>query len=185
MGKKISKIISWILLILTVLSLWLVVRRPSGPHLQSSPEAARAFDEKLAQLLAAHQPGQSVEARVSELELNSKLQQILAGAAASGPVSLSAVGVRLEGARLVCLLTMNVLGLNVYVTLGGKPSLRDHRLEFDLTDVKMGSMPVPASLVSSVLQQKLNAPEMREMLRMPDFITGLRVENSELILESS
>jgi hypothetical protein len=184
LGKKISKIISWILLILTVLSLWLVVRRPSGPKLESSPEAAQAFDDKWADLLAAHQQGKAGEASLSGVELNSKIQQILAGATASGWVSLSAVAVRIEGNLLVCLVTMDVLGVKVYVTLGGRPTLRDHRLEFDLTDVKMGSMPVPASVVSAALKQKLEAPELRDMMRMPDFITDVHIENNQLVIQS-
>ena len=184
MAKKISKIISWVLLVLTILSIGLMLRRPGGAKPAVDPEAARSFDEKLGELATAHERGSPSKVRLTEAEVNSKIQQTLAGAAASGPVSLSGVAVQLEGERLECVLTIKVLGLNTYITLGGKPSVRDHRLEFDLTKVKMGGMPVPASMVASALREKLDSPEMQGVTTLPDFLKDVRVENSELVIGS-
>lgn len=150
----------------------------------NDPEAARSFDQKRGVLAAAHGRGAPSEVGLSEAEVNSKLQQTLAGAAASGAATLSAVAVRLEGSRLVCLLTLRVLGIPMYVTLGGKLSVEDHRLQFDLSEVKLGSMPAPASAVETVVREKLSSPDAQDMMKLPDYIRDVRVENSRLVIES-
>ncbi len=43
-------------------------------------------------------------------------------------------------------------------------------------------MPVPISLVNSQLQNKLQDPEVREKLKLPDFVSGLRIENGQLVV---
>jgi hypothetical protein len=182
--KKIYKIISWILLILTVVSIGLMFRRPGGTPPANDPEAASSFDRKLAELAAARERGGASEVRLNETEVNSKVQQILAGAPASGAASLSGVSVHLDRDRLECLLTIHTLGIDMYITLGGKPKVEDHRLELDLSEVKLGSMPAPASAVGAVLRSKLDSPEARDMMKLPDFIQDVRIENSELVIAS-
>lgn len=184
MRRKISKILAWVFPILVVISIWLVLRRPGGPPPKVDPQAARSFDQKVQELVEAHARGRPVEVRMTEEEVNSEVHQIMAGVAASGPASLRDVSVRLRGDRLVSVLTINVLGLNVYITLGGTLSEQNQRLQFDLTEVKMGSMPAPASVVGPVLREKLESPASREMMQLPEFVNNLRVENGELVVES-
>lgn len=185
MAKKIWKIISWILLVLTILSLVLMLVPPSGANSASDPAAAQSFDSKLAQLAEAHQRGEAAEARFTETEVNSKVQQMFAGAPASGLTTLSGVTVHFEQDQLVCVLKIKVLALSLYITLGGKPGIRQGRLGFEVTQVKLGRMPAPASVISEALQEKLRSPEGQEMETMPDYITGMGVENGELVIESN
>jgi uncharacterized protein YpmS len=182
--KKIYKIISWTLVVLTVLSLVLMVIRPSGRAPETSPDAARSFDEKWGALAAAHAQGQPSQVRLTESELNSKMQQAFEGAPAGGVASLTSVAARLEDDRLVFVMTIRVLGLNTYITLGGKPVLRDHLLQFDLTKVAMGRMPVPASTIGPFLRQNLEAPEMRDAMTLPEFIRDVRVDKGELVFDA-
>lgn len=149
-----------------------------------SPDAARSFDEKWGALAAAHAKGRPAEVRLTESEVNSKIQQAFEVAPAPGSASLKGVSARLEENRLVFVLTIHLLGMDTYITLGGKPSLADHGLEFDLSEAKMGSMPVPASTIAPFLREKFDAPEMREAMKLPDFIRDVRVENGELVFDS-
>jgi hypothetical protein len=48
----------------------------------------------------------------------------------------------------------------------------------------MGSLPVPISAVESTLREKLNSPEMRDRMKLPDSIRDIRIENGELVLQS-
>ena len=184
MKKKIWKIISWVLLILTILSVVLLVIPPSGRTPESSTEAAQSFDQKWAELAGAHARGEASEVRLSESELNSKIQQAVEGAPSGGVASMKGVEARLDGNDLVFVLKISILGVNTYVTMGGKPVLRDHILEFDLDQVDMGRMPVPASMIGAFLRSRLESPEMRESMTLPDFIRDVRVENGELVFDA-
>ena len=53
-------------------------------------------------------------------------------------------------------------------------------LEFTPTGFKIGDLSVPVSMVNEPLQKKLAEPENREKLKLPDFISDIRVESGEL-----
>jgi hypothetical protein len=182
--KQVSKIISSILLTLAAITVVLVFWPPAGVSGASDPEAARSFDRKLEQLEEAHQRGEPAQARFTKVEVNSKLQQIFKGAPSGGLSGVRGFTVSLDGDELVSVLSLKVLELPLYITLGGKPAVSDHELQFDLNEVRLGHMPTSSSLISKVLEEKLNTPEGRDMMRMPDFFTAMRVENGELVIES-
>lgn len=184
MRKKISKILAWVFPVLVLVSIGLVLRPPERAAPAVSAEAARSFEQKLEGLLAARERGQPAEVRLNEAEVNSKLEQILGGAPAGGLATLSGASVHLAEGRLECVLAIRLLGAHVYITLGGEPSLRDHELEFHLTEAKLGTMPVPAPLVAEALRERLASPEVRPLLRLPGYLSELRVENGELLLRS-
>jgi uncharacterized protein YpmS len=116
--------------------------------------------------------------------VNSKVQQMFEGAPAPGVATMSGLTVHLDRDQLVSVLKVKVLALPLFITLGGKPSVQQGRLDFEVTEVKLGIMPMPASPVSAALRQKLLSPEGQEIAVMPDFISGMRVENGELVIES-
>jgi hypothetical protein len=134
----------------------------------------------------AHQQGRPQEIRITEGELNSKLQESLrtTPAAASGPAELKTATVHLEGDKLVGSFTVNVSGKDLYVTLGGTLNTTNGQLQFTPSEVKMGSLPVPLSAVESTLLDKLNTPEMRERMKLPDSIKDVRIANGELVLQA-
>ncbi len=72
-----------------------------------------------------------------------------------------------------------IAGKDVYVTLAGHLGAKDGYATFDATEVKVGDLSVPASLVSGVLQKKLT--EQRDQLKLPDNVKDLKVENGELV----
>lgn len=183
MAKKIYRIVSWSLLILTVLSILLMLRKPSAPPVESSPQAAKSFDEKLAQVEQAGPQGTTQEVHITEAELNSKLQESLQGAAtAPGPAALQSASIHLEGDRLIGTFTVKVSGKDLYLTLGGTLGAVNGQLQFTPTEIKLGSMPVPVSAVQSTLREKLDTPEMRDRLKLPDSIKDIRIENGELVI---
>lgn len=184
MSKKIWKIISWILLILTVLSMILMFIPPSGMNTASNPAAAKSFDSKLEVLEDAHRRGEPAEVRLTEVEVNSKFQQIFAGAPSSGLTSVSGLTVHLEQDRLSCVLKIKVLAAPLFITLAGKPAVHAGRLDFELTDVDLGRMPAPASAISAALRDKLRSAEGEEMTTLPDYITGMSVVDGELEMQS-
>jgi 23S rRNA pseudoU1915 N3-methylase RlmH len=186
MARRIYLVVSWGLVILTLISILLVMRRPSQLPVQTTAEAAKSFDRKLQEAESKSEQGVRKEVRISETELNSKLAESIQGAARmpSGSVGLKAAAVHLEGDTFAGVFTVHVSGTDVYVTLGGKLGTNDHELQFTATEMKMGSLPVPLFLVESVLRKKLNSPEMRDQLKLPESITEVRIEDSELVIQS-
>jgi len=186
MTKKIYRIISWSLLILFLISILLILRKPSVAPVPTSPEAGKSFDQKIQELQTAHQQGTPKEIRITESELNAKLQEGMqeASAAPSGPAALKAATIHLEGDKFVGTFTVNVSGKDIYVTLGGKLGVSNGTLQLTPTEVRMGSLPVPISVVESTLRDKLNSPTMRDRMKLPDSIKDVRIENGELVLQS-
>jgi hypothetical protein len=181
MAKLIYRIISWGLLALTLVSILLVLRKPSFPTAEASPAAARSFDQKIS-LLSAPSAGSAPRAiRFTEAELNSKLQESLSPPAAGGPATVKAVTVRLEGDKLFGLFTVEVSGKEVYLTVGGKLGVNHRAVEFIPTDIKMGSLPVPLTMVESTLRDRLST--LRDQMQLPDSVQDVRIENGEVVLQ--
>ena len=73
-----------------------------------------------------------------------------------------------------------VAGKDVWVTLAGHLASQDGYATFVPTEFKVGDLNVPVSLVNDALQKKLM--EQRDRLRLPDNVSAIKVENSELIM---
>jgi hypothetical protein len=72
-----------------------------------------------------------------------------------------------------------IAGKDVYLTLAGHLGSKDGYATFDATEVKVGDLSVPVSLVNEVLQKKLS--EQRDQLKLPGNVKDLKVENGELV----
>jgi len=71
-------------------------------------------------------------------------------------------------------------GKQVYVTLTGHLGAKDGYVTFDPTQFKIGDLSVPVSMVNDKLQQKLL--EQHDRLKLPEFVSDLRVQNGELVI---
>ncbi len=181
-ARRIYRVVSWSLLALTLVLILLLLRKPSLPGVEASAQAAESFDQKLSQLNEAHLAGRPTEVRITEAELNSKLQQSLQSSPGpGGAATVKATTVHLEADRLRGTFTVNLKGKDVYLTLGGTLAVSNGTLVFTPTDVRMGSLPVPMALIEPTLRDRLN--QMREHMKLPEYIGNVRVENGELVLE--
>jgi hypothetical protein len=72
-----------------------------------------------------------------------------------------------------------IAGKDVYLTLAGHLGSKDGYATFDATEVKVGDLSVPVSLVNDALQKKL--AEQRDQLKLPNNVKDLKVENGELV----
>lgn len=185
MHKRIFRIVTWILLGAAVSSVWLFFRKPHIPPVETSPQAARSFDQKLAEIEQHHSSQRPQTIHISETELNSKLQQSLReqSPAQVESTTLKAITMQLENGQIVGSFTVDVRGVDVILTLAGKLGVHDHELQFTPTRASMGSLPIPAFAIRSALRDKLNSPEVREQLKLPESIKGIRIENREILLE--
>jgi hypothetical protein len=75
-----------------------------------------------------------------------------------------------------------IYGKDVFITIAGRLGSKDGYVTFDPTLFKVGDLSVPVSMVNDALQKKLADPENHEKLKLPDYISSLRVEDGELVI---
>lgn len=185
----------------------LVLRRPAPVSTPAPPATAAAnaqsFQEKLNKLEQPKQAGEvESEVRMSSAEVSAAIEQAAGllptsaatpGTAASssapptggsmefpGPVpNVKDYQVSMDGDLVRGQFLTQIAGKDVYLTLAGHLGSKDGYATFDATEVKIGDLSVPASLVNEVLQKKL--AEQRDQLKLPNNVKDIKVENGELV----
>jgi hypothetical protein len=200
---KLQRIVSLSTLAISVFTLFLVLRRPAPVAAPISPKAmaanAQSFQEKVSQLEQPKESGAGDnEVRMNADELNAALAQA-AGAltsqtapgndssAASGGASQASMAMptlkdpqlSMDGDLLRGQFLTQIAGKDVYLTLAGHLGAKDGYATFDATEVKVGDLTIPASLVNDVLQKKL--AEQRDQLKLPSNVKDLKIENGQLV----
>jgi len=205
---KVQRIISFATLAISILTLILVLKRPAPVAPAVAPAAAAAnaqsLQEKVNRLVQPKVPGEGeTEVRMNSGELSAALAQAagLMPAAASANISPSATPnsspasgamefpgavpnikdyqVSMDGDIIRGQFLTQIAGKDVYLTLAGHLGSKDGYATFDATEVKVGDLSVPASLVNGVLQKKL--AEQRDQLKLPSDVKDIKVENGELV----
>ena len=176
MLRKIFRYLSIASLVVGLIMVWLVLRKQALPPVETSSDAARSFNEKLNQLTQAKEQGTPAEIHLTAAEINSEIQEGLrAHPPPAGPAVLKDAVIQLEGDKMVAFLTATVKGVELRVTVGGNLQFENHAVRLVPSDVHVGTMPVPVSWLEGKLDMHLEVPEA---------ITALRVENSELVVRA-
>lgn len=188
----IFKLGRWGLLACSVLSLGLMLKRPAAVAQPLPANAvqqnAEQFQAKWADLEQATQRGEPAEARFSAEEINAAFQQsALTQASATGaeidPSQIKPAQVSFAGDHVTGQFVANLRGKDVYVTVSGKLGAADGYVTFMPTEMKVGDLPVPVSLVNPQLQARLMQPEVHEKLKLPEHVAAVRVEDGQLVVE--
>jgi len=210
---KLQRIISFATLAISILTLFLVLRRPAPVAAPLPPATAaanaRSFQEKLNQLEQPRAAGEGEsEVRMNSAEVSAAIAQaaglLPSGASGSGTAPAGANGsstppasgssiefpgpvpdikdyqVSMDGDLVRGQFLTQIAGKDVYLTLAGHLGAKDGYATFDATEVKIGDLSVPVSLVNEVLQKKLT--EQRDQLKLPPNVKDLKIENGELVL---
>jgi uncharacterized protein YpmS len=186
--RSLWKILRWVVLAALVLVVLLMISKPPplAPPVQSADVARKAsdFQAKVERLAQARQSGEQTEERFDSDEVNAAMQQAGNQAAAtSGEVQTSlTTQVFFRDDIVLGQFPTEVLGKAVVVTVTGRLTNKDGYVEFAPTEFKIGNMPIPVSMVESTLQRKLAEPETREKLKLPSFVSDLRVERGQLVV---
>jgi uncharacterized protein YpmS len=202
------KFARWTFLAVLVIVLLVMLKKPVPPANFShiSPQAAAAsaasFDDKLNDLEKARSTGTAAEIRLTTDELNSAFQrsqgQLPAASPAQpgntpppatpspsqpeGPPQVKSMQFAMVGNQVVGQFVVERYGMDIYVTLSGQLSSKDGYVGLKPTLFKVGDLTVPIDWVDSTLQSKLAEPENREKLKLPAFISDIRVEDGELVI---
>jgi hypothetical protein len=168
----------------------------------------QSFQEKVNRLTEPKVPGEGQsEVRMSSGELTAALAQasgmLPSSASTSSPASSDTNGsasspspsgsmefpgavpnikdyqVSMDGDIVRGQFLTQIAGKDVYLTLAGHLGSKDGYATFDATEVKVGDLSVPVSLVNEVLQKKL--AEQRDQHKLPNNVKDIKVENGELV----
>jgi len=199
-GFSVWKISRLIILAGLVIVLGLMVQRPERIARTLPAAVARQrsdeFQAKLDQLELAHGRGEIAEARFTAEELNAAFQQSqVALAPTEAPVSANRSSAQPDPATDITTteiafvddhatgqFVVHAPGKDLYLTVSGKIGVVDGYATFEFTEAKVGDMPIPVSILNPKLQAKLQEPETRERLKLPDYVSALRVENGQLVI---
>jgi len=149
-------------------------------------------------------PGQSSEVRLNAQEVNAAIAQAAgalsggtsnasssrAGSSGNGKDLTADVGagepdikdyrVNFEGDVAKGQFLTRIAGKDVWVTLEGHLSSKDGYATLEPTKIKVGDLEIPVSLVNNQLQKRLM--EQRDRLKLPESVSGIKVENGEVVL---
>jgi hypothetical protein len=180
------------------------VATPAAPAAAAAD--AQSFQEKVNQLAQPRTPGEGEsEIRMTSGELSAALEQATgllpattpapantstsspSGSSPASPAmefpgavpSIKDYQVAMDGDIVRGQFLTQIAGKDVYLTLAGHLGSKGGYATFNATEVKIGDLSVPASLVNEVLQKKL--AEQRDQLKLPDNVKDLKVENGELV----
>jgi len=205
------KFARWTFLSLLIIVLLVMLKKPVPPanfsHItpDQATASAASFDGKLNDLERARAAGAPAEVRLTSDELNSAFQRSqgqlppapqpdqpnstppAATPAQSQPQTDAPPQVKfmqfaMVGDQVVGQFVVERYGMDIYVTLSGQLSSKDGYVGLKPTLFKVGDLTVPIDWVDSTLQSKLAEPENREKLKLPSFISDIRVEDGELVI---
>jgi hypothetical protein len=202
------KILRWANLGILLFILLMLLKPPTrlSPEPQSAStltENANSFQTKLGELQREHEWGhQGAEVSLSSEEVGAALavgnsqpqarQPNLTPApgdtahlvAKLGPeqVPVKDAQVIFEGDELKGQFSTQVYGKEMFVTLSGHVGAKDGYVTFNPTSFKIGSLPMPIAVVQKQLDKKFNEPETREKLKLPEFVSDLKIENGQLVI---
>jgi hypothetical protein len=135
--------------------------------------------------------GGKPEAHINSDEVNAVLAQALGTAGTAGLTADSNIGsgaptikdqqISFDGDLVHGQFLTEIAGKDVWITISGHLGEQGGYATFDPTEFKVGDLNVPVSLVNPALQKKL--AEQRDRLKLPDNVGGIKVDNSQLVMQ--
>jgi len=197
-GKKIYKVVRWVVLAALVVAIVFALKKPEPPApplpAAAVKEQAQQFESKLQQIESAEQQGSSpapeattftsseVNAFIQDASERAKEEAAKQPTLAEAQAEVKDTQVAFSGNEVIAQAVTVRYGQDVYITVRGRLGAENGYLRFYPTGFKIGDLAVPVSLVDPTLQKKLNEPETHEKLKLPAFVQDLRIENGQLVM---
>ena len=138
-------------------------------------------------------PVQSAPPTVSANTTTAPVPASTAGPDLSAPAGASAeeieqvrssvrdVKVELVGDRVRAYVVFDFHGKDMTLQLEGKLGAEDGYLHFEPVAGQIGSLPIPKSTLEAAVARMMESPENREKLKLPNDMSGLKIENGEVV----
>jgi hypothetical protein len=195
--KVTFRIFRWTTYAFALIAVLMILHTAPPPPVVTSAQAAASAEHKIEQVEHAVTSGQPATLRLDESELNSYLASHLDispnGSPNSSPGGASPadveqvrsavkdVKVQLIDDRVRAYVVFGFHGKDMTLQLEGKLDAADGYLRFEPVSGQIGSMPIPQSALENAVRRMMESPENREKLRLPREISGLKIENGEIV----
>jgi hypothetical protein len=195
--KLIFRIFRWSTYVFALIAILMIFHAAPPPAVVTSPQAAASAEQKIARVEQSVSSGQPATLRMDESELNSYLASHLdispdgssnasPGGAAPPDVeqvrsAVKDVKVQLIDDRVRAYVVFGFHGKDMTLQLEGKLGAEDGYLRFEPVSGQIGSMPIPQSSLETAVRHMMESPENREKLRLPAEMSGLKIENGEIV----
>jgi hypothetical protein len=205
------RIVRWTTYIAAAITLLMVFHAVPPPVIATSPQAAARVEQKVEAVEQAVASGQSATLRLDQTELNSYLAShldispaaVATQSTTAAPTAVSSglptpsgtsteqveqmrssvrdVKVELIEDRVRAYVVFDFHGKNMTLQLEGRLAATNGYLRFEPVSGQLGSLPIPQSTLQTAVGKMMDSPENREKLKLPAEISGLRIENGELL----
>lgn len=91
------------------------------------------------------------------------------------------VKVELVEDRVRAYVVFDFHGKDMTLQLEGKLGAQDGYLQFEPVGGLIGSLPIPQSTLAAAVRRMMDSPENREKLKLPADMSGLKIENGEVV----
>jgi hypothetical protein len=209
---RLYKVLIWLSFAGIILVLVLVLRKSAPPNVPYDPAAASRVQQKFEAADQAKAAGQQPQVALDRTELNSYLQQNLqtegsataANANASPPPgaaslagspadadqptleqvqsSVKDVQVDMDGDLVKAHVIFDFHGKDMSLELDGHLGAENGYMKFEPVSGMLGSMPLPQSMLNSVVDKLMASPENREKLKLPDDISDIQIVNGQAVV---
>jgi len=95
--------------------------------------------------------------------------------------SVRDVKVELVDDRVRAYIVFDFHGKDMTLQLEGRLAATNGYLRFEPVSGQIGSLPIPQSTLETAVQRMMDSPENREKLKLPADISGLKIENGEVV----
>jgi hypothetical protein len=95
--------------------------------------------------------------------------------------SVKDVKVELIEDRVRAYVVFDFHGKDMTLQLEGKLGAEDGYLHFEPVAGQIGSLPIPKSTLEAAVAKMMESPENREKLKLPSDMSGLKIENGEVV----
>jgi hypothetical protein len=195
--KLIFRIFRWTTYAFALIAILMIMHAAPPPPVVTSSQAAASADQKIQAVEQAVNSGRPATLRMDESELNSYLASHLDispnGSPNTSPSGASPadveqvrsavkdVKVQLIDDRVRAYVVFGFHGKDMTLQLEGKLGAEDGYLRFEPVSGQIGSMPIPQSSLETAVRHMMESPENREKLRLPAEMSGLKIENGEIV----
>lgn len=179
-----SGLIGTVVLIALTL-MFFAFRVPPLPEVRIDAASAQRFDEAFEQATAVAQSGIPSVVRANEVEVNTKLQQLLQRdridpqKAASNVLKDLRIKLIEDRVKAYILLTSN--GRNIELQLTGRIHSTNGEVLFEPESAAIGSLPIPKSKIRAAAAQLADAPGSPLKYKLPSNICDIHVEDGKMV----
>ncbi|HKV06014.1 MAG TPA: hypothetical protein VJO53_13035 [Candidatus Acidoferrales bacterium] len=96
--------------------------------------------------------------------------------------SVKDVKVDMDGDLVKAHVIFDFHGQDLSLELDGHLGSQDGYLKFEPVAGKLGSLPLPQSMLDSVVEKMMASPENREKLKLPDDISDIQIQNGQAVV---